>query len=335
MKKRIFLGWLGGMIFWQGFSQNSSDIANYIGTYKDMAIAEMQRSGVPASITLAQGIHETLAGTSELVRKSNNHFGIKCKEGWTGSVVYHDDDRRGECFRGYDNPQDSYRDHSDFLRSSQRYGFLFRLDPLDFESWARGLSKAGYATNVHYSDILIRLIRDYQLQQYSLIALGKTNPPQYGDASATGSPNAEEKVNYPSGEFQINRTRVIYAKSGCSLLGLAEQYGIPLGRLIEFNELDQQDILSRNQLIFLQRKRKQGNTEFHAVLSGEKLYDIAQAEGIRLESLLELNRLSPTDQPAPGEKIYLQSSAPARPRLIAGFPDGSRKPGQELILNKN
>jgi flagellum-specific peptidoglycan hydrolase FlgJ len=155
-------------------AQSPEQITTYINTYKLIAIAEMQRTGVPASIILAQGIHETQAGTSDLVIASNNHFGIKCKDTWTGQVVYHDDDARGECFRSYATAEDSYRDHSDFLSRSPRYTFLFKLNPEDYESWAYGLKKAGYATNVKYSQILIKLIRDYDLEKYSLVAMGTT-----------------------------------------------------------------------------------------------------------------------------------------------------------------
>src|ERR1700712_2603614 len=156
-------------------AQTPDQINEYIQTYKSLAITEMQRSGVPASIILAQGIHETSAGTRDLVIASNNHFGIKCKSSWTGNVVYHDDDARGECFRSYSAAQDSYRDHSDYLSQTPRYASLFKLNPEDYESWAYGLRKAGYATNIRYSQILIKLIQDYNLQQYSLIALGKIN----------------------------------------------------------------------------------------------------------------------------------------------------------------
>lgn len=156
-------------------------IQEYIDTYKDMAIREMQRVGIPASITLAQGILETEAGNSDLVRRSNNHFGIKCKSSWTGESVYHDDDEQGECFRKYNNAEDSYRDHSNFLRGSERYAFLFKLDPSDYKGWARGLKKAGYATNPRYPDILIRNIEQYNLQQYTAIALGEQPTP---DASS-------------------------------------------------------------------------------------------------------------------------------------------------------
>ncbi len=154
-------------------AQSPDQITNYINTYKLLAIIEMQRSGIPASIILAQGIHETQAGTSDLVIASNNHFGIKCKDNWNGPVAYHDDDARGECFRSYAAAEDSYRDHSDFLSQSPRYAFLFKINPEDYESWAYGLKKAGYATNVKYSQILIKLIREYDLQKYSLIAMGK------------------------------------------------------------------------------------------------------------------------------------------------------------------
>src|SRR5579875_1972481 len=156
--------------------QSSQAIRQYIAAYRDAAIAEMKRSGVPAAITLAQGIHETEAGTSDLVLASNNHFGIKCKSDWTGDYVLHDDDAKGERFRKYASPLDSYKDHSDFLRNSSRYAFLFRLDPADYQGWAWGLKKAGYATNPKYPQILIKLIQDYNLQDYTLIALGRKNP---------------------------------------------------------------------------------------------------------------------------------------------------------------
>jgi hypothetical protein len=312
----------------KGRAQNSADVIRYISTYKDFAISEMQRTGIPASIILAQGIHETEAGTSDLVKKSNNHFGIKCKEGWTGAVVYHDDDKRGECFRGYDSPLDSYKDHSDFLRNSSRYSPLFKIDPMDYEDWALGLKRAGYATNMHYPQILIKLIKDYNLQQYSLIALGKLRPdqetPLYRDRQPSflpSPPTAEQatrspKSDYPSGEFLINKTRVIFAKAGTSMLALSEQYELPLSRLLEFNDLKEEDILVKDQLLYLGRKRKQGAGEFHIVQNGETMYVICQEEGVRYESLLTMNRLSEGEEPAAGQKIYLQFPAYSKPALV-------------------
>ena len=334
-------------------AQNSADIINYINTYRETAIVEMQRSGVPAAIILAQGIHETEAGTSELVRKSNNHFGIKCKDSWTGSVVYHDDDERGECFRSYNNPMDSYKDHSDFLRSSSRYAFLFRLDPEDYKSWAYGLKKAGYATNIRYPQILIKLIEDYNLQQYTLIALNTKEGSNLRFADETADRNvASAKVNtavavmsnkrtpvqvsspqYPAGEFTINNTRAIYSRSGTSLLAIANQYNLSLSRLLDFNDLKDQDVLFKNQVVFLQRKRKTGSNEVHIVREGETLYDICQTEGIRLESLQEFNRLTGDLQPAAGEKLYLQAGAPARPALAAS--KDVQSSGNSTVNNEN
>src|ERR1700743_526709 len=160
----------------RSMGQLSANGVIYVNTYKAIAIAEEQRSGIPASIILAQGLHESEAGTSELCKMSNNHFGIKCKDDWTGDKVYHDDDARQECFRSYSSAADSYRDHTDFLKRGGRCAFLFELAPTDYEGWANGLKKAGYATNVRYPQILIKFIKDYNLQQYTLIAMGKMKP---------------------------------------------------------------------------------------------------------------------------------------------------------------
>ncbi|HLY68559.1 MAG TPA: LysM peptidoglycan-binding domain-containing protein, partial [Puia sp.] len=258
-----------------------------------------------------------------------NHFGIKCKDTWTGSVVYHDDDERGECFRSYDKPEDSYKDHSDFLHASPRYAFLFKLDPTDYQSWAFGLKKAGYATNIHYPQILIKLIEDYNLEQYTLIALGKIKQPydmtgavKIKNDVASDALNKKTSVDFPPapkfplGKFTLNRTDVIFSKAGTSLLSIANQYDIPLSRLLDFNDMEQsQDVLPKDQLIFLQRKRKSSENEFHIVQNGETLYDICQIEGIRYESLLEINQLSKGMEVAAGEKIYLHGTAPSRPLL--------------------
>ncbi len=157
------------------FGQNQK-VVEYIQSFRELAIKEMQRTGVPAAITLAQGILESQSGESDLAKRSNNHFGIKCKTEWTGEKVYHNDDAKGECFRKYNDAEQSYIDHSDFLRTRAHYAFLFSLDPTDFESWAKGLKKAGYATSPTYAQRLIDIIQRYNLQEYTLIALerGKT-----------------------------------------------------------------------------------------------------------------------------------------------------------------
>ena len=318
-------------------AQDKAIIQNYINHYKEIAIAEEQRTGVPASIKLAQGIHETMAGTSDLVVKSNNHFGIKCKDTWTGESVTHDDDARGECFRKYNSPADSYRDHSNFLKGSSRYASLFKLDPLNYSAWAYGLKKAGYATNPRYPQVIIKLIEDYNLQDYTLIALGKGDFKEetlakinveknevflpeapvkvVEDARPASFVTAKTTQYYPQGEFKINETRVVHEKSGTSFLAIARQYNIPLARLFEFNDLTESEVLAYDQLIYLQRKRKTGNNEFHVVKAGETLHDIAQEEAIRMESLLEYNQLQKNMKPAIGQQLALRTKAPVRPLL--------------------
>jgi hypothetical protein len=312
--------------------QQNAVVLQYISAYRTLAIEEMQRTGVPASIKLAQGIHETMAGTSELVKKSNNHFGIKCKSNWTGESVSHDDDRRGECFRKYDEPGQSYKDHSDFLRGSPRYASLFELDPLDYQKWAYGLKKAGYATNPKYPVIIIKLIEDYHLQDFTLVAMGKMMPSdvtlasvldeagseqQEGVAALAVEPAEEvkESPEYPSGEFRINDTRVIFARKGTSFLAIADEYHVPLARLFEFNELPEAETVDKSQLIYLQRKRKMGQHNIHVVKAGETLHDIAREEAIRLDALLEYNYLNAFSRPAVGERLYLHKKAPNGPKL--------------------
>jgi LysM repeat protein len=310
-------------------AQRSADVIDYVNTYKEIAIREEQRSGVPAAITLAQGIHESMAGKSVLVQKSNNHFGIKCQATWKGEKVYHDDDARGECFRSYPLPEQSYIDHSDFLRNGSRYAFLFQLDPTNYSDWANGLKKAGYATNPKYAQIIIKYIEDYNLQQYTLIAMGKLSPKDEVLAGA-GKPlnigtgvviqlpvGPKPIVDYPIGEFKINRTKVIFAKAGTSLLGIAKQFDVSLKHLLDFNEFseDEDDVLAQDQLVFVQRKRREGGQEFHEVKPGETLYDISQSEGVRLDNLINYNRLQDQGEPAIGEKLYLQNKAPQMPKL--------------------
>jgi LysM repeat protein len=340
-------------------------VAAYIATYKELAIKEMIRSGVPASITLAQGILETEAGQSALVKSSNNHFGIKCKTEWTGGKVYHDDDEKGECFRVYISAEESYRDHSDFLKNRSPYAFLFQLDPTNYEGWAKGLRKAGYATNPAYSQMLVKIIVDNNLQQYTLLALNRpagseqqedifaasnttpadapavtpaglnsmqaaatrneaaaetTQPaatPVRTIATRTSLPAKNAPVNkpaapvvYPAGLCKINETSVVYASAGTSLFAMANNYNVTYKKLLEFNELEETDIIENPQLVFLEKKPKKGSKDFHVVASEETIEQIAQAEGVRLESLLLYNHLVKGKQPGTGEKIYLRSNAP-------------------------
>ena len=326
MKKLHLALALATLFTGQLFGQSSAVIHQYIQQYKEIAMEEMKRTGVPAAITLAQGIHETSAGQSDLVLKSNNHFGIKCKSEWKGPSVSHDDDARGECFRKYETPEESYRDHSDFLAKRPYYASLFQLDPTDYEAWAYGLKKAGYATNPKYPQILIKLIRDYNLQDYTLIAMGRKadEDPNGGQWVKNKELNKNSdrvvaqarKTIYPNGVFKINNTRVVFVPKGASFLSVASEYNVPLKRLFEFNDMNEQDVADEDMLIYIQRKRKTGANEFHTVADGETLHQIAQTEAIRLESLLSYNFLKADMQPEPGSTLYLHHKAPAMPRLL-------------------
>ena len=296
----------------------------YIEHYKDVAIREMKRMGVPASITLAQGLLETESGNSSLVKKSNNHFGIKCKSNWTGPGVTHDDDAIGECFRSYKDAEESFRDHSNFLRGSERYSGLFILNPADYKGWARGLKKAGYATNPKYPDILIKNIELYNLQQYSLAAVDEM--PQFEtNKNANEKEDVVDKVVSEtatrnelssSAEFTgnvtaINGSKCMLAAKGTSLLAIATQNNIPLSKLLSFNDLTTDGLLARHQLIYLQRKQEIGAQEFYSTQQGETLYDVAQKQGIQLQNLLAYNGLLLQDELQSGTQLNLQHSKTA------------------------
>lgn len=322
----------------------------YINRYKDIAIAEMQRTGVPAAITLAQGILESQYGESELCKKSNNHFGIKCKTEWNGEKTYHDDDVKHECFRVYPNAEASFKDHSDFLKNRPYYTSLFELSPTDVEGWCFGLKKAGYATEKDYPQKLLKIINDYNLSQYNYTAntltqTGSLTENTSGSSAAASnqytqhaifeSANSKKAViadnsvaiatsgtpansinNYPDGIFTINHTKVIYAKAGTSLLLLANQFDLPLIKLFEFNDMEDIAVLPADKLIFIEKKLKKGASDFHIVIKGESIYDISQKEGVRLENLLSFNNITRDMQPIPGEKIYLRYSAPVTPKTV-------------------
>ncbi len=291
----------------------------YVEKYKDLAVREMRRMGVPAAITLAQGLLETENGNSDLVKKSNNHFGIKCKSSWTADSVSHDDDAKGECFRSYKDAEASYRDHSNYLRGTERYASLFALDPADYKGWARGLRKAGYATNPKYPDILIKNIELYNLQQYSLQAVNdvpQTEKGKYQDDKETEPDKAPDAtVNEPGNSAEgstisyINGHKYINAKKGTSLLAIATNNDIDLSKLLSFNDLDEDGILKDDQIIFLQKKSKTGANDFYLVQQTEPLYDIAQKNGVQLKCLLEYNGFKQDAPVAAGTKVYLSPTA--------------------------
>jgi LysM repeat protein len=298
----------------------------YVETYKEIAVREMKRMGVPAAITLAQGILESECGNGELVKKSNNHFGIKCKNSWTAGGVKHNDDAIGECFRLYKTAEDSYRDHSNFLRGNQRYSALFNLLPTDYKAWSYGLKKAGYATNPKYPDLLIKCIEKYNLQQYSLLGADEVpvfDKSQYKDDVAVDSSMVSGKFyinTFPEDtsvvqsnmdvvdEIKIiNGAKCIFAKKGTSLLVLATKNNINLNKILAYNELAEDGILAKDQFVFIQKKAKVGAEEFYTTQPGETLYDVSQKNGIQLQYLLNYNRLTNYTPITGGTKLFLKN----------------------------
>ena len=381
----------------------------YIDQYKDIAISEMKRTGIPASITLAQGIIESNSGESNLALNFKNHFGIKCKSDWKGETTYQDDDTKQECFRAYPNSNASYIDHSNFLKTRPNYAPLFELDPVDDSAWAYGLKKAGYATASDYPKKLLKVINDFELSQYNfpelaffededtpiqkidtskkiedtftkkdttIIASSLAAPITYTITSAINdiantkdsinskyidtiqlssvkgitsydstkitaptaingigtlprelpkvntlktdtvnnvkdikfkdtsivdrkildtinlkikTENSPIKFDYPKGKFKANQLLAIYASAGTSFLELATSYNIALYKLYGYNDLEETDLVTKDQILYLVPKRKEVSKKVHVVAAGESLYDISQNEGIQLNYLQAYN----------------------------------------------
>ena len=315
--KKIIIIVISTFLAVASFAQNIT-VQQYIATYKDIAIAEMKRSGIPASVTLAQGILETESGNSELVKKSNNHFGIKCKSNWTGESVSHTDDAPNECFRKYNSAEESYRDHSDFLRNNSRYAALFSLQPNDYKGWANGLKKAGYATNPRYPQILINNIETNNLQQFD----DPNGTVVFANASIMDSlkqekiiaiaPTTEDEITLEKntksrkGKSLFNKLRAVYAVKGTSLLAIASQEDIALAKLMDYNDIKEDGLLKEGQWIYLERKPKQGNRDFYIAAQNESLYDIAQNNAVQLQYLMEYNQLPANAVVKAGTRIKLR-----------------------------
>lgn len=264
---------------------------NYIDEYKDVAIEQMLRHRIPASITLAQGLLESGAGRSRLARQGNNHFGIKC-HGWQGRTIYHDDDETGECFRAYGSALESFEDHSRFLRNGLRYRSLFLLPITDYKGWARGLKVAGYATNPAYAQSLIGIIETYRLYKYDTAT---TYDPFMVEHTPRQAPNGSNTGAY----HPIRRTNSNYylmARQGDTFKTIGDEVGIPARKLARYNERNRRDVLRDGDIVFLKKKRTRADKSFrhrpHVVKTGESMYDIAQHYGIRLKSLYKKNGLN-------------------------------------------
>lgn len=278
----------------------NSAYQSYIDQYKDLAIEQMLRYNIPASITLAQGLFESAAGRSNLTRSGNNHFGIKC-HGWTGKRTYHDDDAAGECFRAYDNARQSYEDHSRFLATQSRYARLFSLKRTDYRGWARGLKQCGYATNPQYASKLTQIIELYGLNKYDRA----TTYDRFIAKHASEESPGPDGVRYVIKAYNDNY--YVIAKKGETFKSLGKELGISGRKLAKYNERDKRDTLDDGDVIYLKKKRNKAERNFknrpHTVKAGESMYSIAQKYGIRLKSLYKKNRLSPDYNIRVGDKL--------------------------------
>jgi hypothetical protein len=349
-----------------------SDIENvttqYIAAYKNLAVSEQVRSGVPAAITIAQGIYESASGLSILAVEANNHFGIKCKNTWTGETILHDDDAVQECFRKYKTAGDSYRDHSDFLKNNRRYSFLFDIPITNYQEWAVGLRKAGYATNTKYSTKIVEIIQKYDLQKFTIdgqrlltqqfneskeaeeekiqaqieadekakeekkIAAQKKKDDKKKSQLATleEGPKTNQKSNTEENATELNGLKGFYAKKGTGLLKYAILNEVRYARLLEWNDLPDEP-LSEDMFIYLERKDKKSDSKrIHIVTENETMIGIAQKEGIQLKSLKQLNLLEDDEMPIVGTKLTLQSEASRKPKLRT---NNNIEAPKEIIVN--
>ncbi len=386
----------------------------YIEQYKKIAVQEMKRTGIPASITLAQGILESNSGESNLAKKFNNHFGIKCKSDWKGETTFQDDDAKQECFRVYPTALASFKDHSDFLKNRPNYAPLFALDPVDDSAWAYGLKKAGYATASDYPKRILKIIDDYELSQYNfpeleneveeeetakavsdgakavsngkkvvailpkkdtvvaivkdtistksldtvikqpvvaIDSIKKTTQAQIyaadttnislsrvkGIESTNSTSNSEipsmkglglskdtvkqvlftitkkKVINYPKEKFKINSVPVLWVKAGSSYLQIAQIHKLSLYKIFVYNDMEEADVVAKDQLVFIAQKKKSGNKSIHTAKEGETLYEISQNEGIQLSYLKSYNKKLPNGPLKEGTIVLLFKPKETKP----------------------
>lgn len=298
--------------FLQCRAQKVMSQMEYAEKYAPLAIKQMQEFRIPASITLAQGILESGCGGSRLAKIANNHFGIKCKGDWKGMTISHDDDEKGECFRKYSSVEDSYYDHSVFLTTRDRYRALFELDIKDYKGWAYGLKDAGYATNPVYAYSLIKIIEDNSLYRFDKEQQQPEKQAQYSSAQPVNESTPDNPIpGVPNSAVTtgvINGARYIIARKGDSFTTLSFKTGIPVKKLLKYNDLQHDVIVTDDTIIFTELKGKYSRNErTHTVKSKTNLYSLSQLYGIQLKSLRKMNSIRNTEAILPvGSVIYLR-----------------------------
>ena len=302
------------------YSQERITLAQYIEQYKDLAIEEMETYRIPASITLAQGILESDCGNSPLAREANNHFGIKCHKGWTGATYHQDDDAPNECFRKYRKAEESYRDHSLFLTTRDRYKLLFDLEITDYKGWAHGLKQAGYATNPRYPELLIKIIEENGLDAYDR-ANGLQSPViSRNNASDTSNTTFNlQPSTFPPDVFEIaerggnnriifknNGVKFILARKGDTYRKIAGEFGIYTWQVEKYNEAGKKSKVKEGDKVYLERKKGSAESESHVVRAGETMRSISQDYAVRLKALSRKNRIKEKDKVREGEILLLK-----------------------------
>ncbi len=278
--------------FCSALSAQKMNTQQYIEEYKYAAMQEMKIYGIPASVTLAQGILESASGNSKLAKDCNNHFGIKCRKNWTGNFCLADDDAADECFRGYANAMESYRDHSLFLKGASRYDFLFNLPATDYKAWAHGLRQAGYATNPAYGTIIIGVVERYRLSMYdSMIVLG--------DDYDTPDTAAGRLI-------RLHGLPAVIALKSQQPEDIAKRYDMGVWQIYKYNDLKRGEDLKPGEIVYLKPKKRKANVDFHLVKEGETLRDISQQHAVKLKHLEKFNHIMSSQPLRPGELIYLR-----------------------------
>lgn len=272
-------------------SSDKDAYAAYIAKYSGIAVDQMKQYGIPASITLAQGLLESDAGRSTLATKCNNHFGIKCHSDWKGRKMYHDDDERHECFRCYRNAEESYRDHSQFLISGSRYQSLFKLGTTDYKGWATGLKAAGYATSPTYATKLIEIIERYGLDRYDTRSAGRL-----------------KKGQLPHQPLLVNDLKCVKLREGETLKDVAREYGMSLNLLRRFNEVDRKFTPPAGTTVFLERKKSRADKEHrtYVVKKGDSLWSVSQQFGVKVKSLEKRNGIGENNPLSVGMTLMLR-----------------------------
>ena len=309
----------------------------YVQQWSEEAVYQMAVHGIPASITLAQGILESGSGRSQLAAKSNNHFGIKCHKDWTGAKVFHDDDSRGECFRSYENASESFQDHSAFLKRD-RYQTLFELESTDYKGWAKGLKKCGYATNPKYASLLIQLIEQNDLGKYDqqglalqaeriAFAEGKNTADAARHAVLTNPSKSTVQRGRRAIQLSERNIEYILAADGDSYPELAVELDMMPWQFYRYNDIDRSSGPYQpkpGDIIYLQPKRKRGDQAWLTLRPNESVWQASQRCGVQLKSLVRMNRLSPeTPLPATGRlslqwRITPEGKLPNWVRMLRG-----------------